>query len=205
MSGMVQDFLFETDDKKQIEKVLSTMLPIFFQHSESDCVQYQIRTSSSYWPDGAYENPHVAGPFIYEDKQQKKVLVLDHCATFGGAGVLKELTQAKTKDEAAKYASQQNEEKNPREPKRILVAVLQDYKEPKPDFVCVDLGAMKDTTMELIEKVNPSKLLKEVGDGFNSSFGQYDGSISHGWRLQYQPLSGWNKLVVSMTHIYYGK
>lgn len=210
MSKTVQDFVFETDDLEHLEKVLATILPVFFpppKHS-TKYTEYQIRTKKDFWRDTSELSRHDAGPFIWEDTIGKQTLFLEHSATFGGAAELKEAARASGldhKNKAAKLAYNAHQKANVKKPNRKLIAVLQDYKQDKPDYRFKSLDAMKDTTMELVQRVKPETFMEEFGDGYNDWFNGDDGSVEHGWRLHYEPIGGWNQLVVSMVHIYYGK
>lgn len=57
----------------------------------------------------------------------------------------------------------------------------------------------------LLDKATLATLKEGCGDGYHYGFEKFDGSVELGYRVAHRPSGGWNRLDVSLCHIYYGK
>lgn len=93
-------------------------------------------------------------------------------------------------------------------PTRVWVTCMSDYSssiDHEVDEVFETRSQAIDRIMEMLKEKTKEDLVRELGDGYDECFNEYDGSISLGYRIHWEPSGGWNLLQVSLVHAYYGK
>ena len=97
--------------------------------------------------------------------------------------------------------------KKDRKPTRLWVTTLADYKEDikEGDIALSSREQAVEMIMAKVRDSNPAELKKLAGDGYNDWFNEFDGSIGIGYRMHWEPSGGWDKLLISLIHAYYGK
>ena len=73
------------------------------------------------------------------------------------------------------------------------------------DVLFKEYASLVKRVMEHVKNANPKKFFEQCGDGYDSSFNHYDGSIGAGYRINKRESGGWNNLDISLCHIFYGK
>lgn len=200
--NMTQAFEFETDDPKSFETMLQAIVPILFGKNGSH-TKLHLQGSPEFWDDGReYEEAWNSCPRMYQEGD--KVSLLKPSRIYGGAYLWEKVGEAPDLDAAAVQSMKHKKEPAPT---RVWITTLQDYAGDygEGDTYCNGHKDMVVKAMELVKNANLKKLQEECGDGYNDGFNHNDGSISVGYRMQYEPNGGWNQLVLSLIHIYYGK
>lgn len=90
----------------------------------------------------------------------------------------------------------------------VFIAELIDYKSERErdgDVYCLTKQELLEKAMERIKAFDRKNVNKLLGDGYDEFFNHFDGSTGVAYRLQWQPSCGWNRLLISATHAYYGK
>jgi hypothetical protein len=166
-----------------------------------------MQSKSPLFPDGRdYRASWDSQPRILEEDGKFFELVPQH--VFGGAGMDKKGQEFSSQTEAARYSCDQRKEPKPT---RMWIATLADYKsefdrlKKEERMFCRGYDDMVEKTMKVVRAVDPSVFYALFGDGYHYGFNRSDGSISHGYLMQWRPNGGWNLLHISMVHMYYGK
>jgi len=211
--NLTQKFCFETDSLDSFEKMLETISKIMF-HEPDKYINHHIQVvEPSYWQDGKdYRNmwdncqPILAesSNLLYNPGKEYHLLKFD--GIFGGASFLKLEQSFFTRDEASKASMSHKKEPNPT---RLFVARLSDYSgdynKEGGDIHCRSIDNMINNSMKILRNFDTEKLFQKLGDGYNEGFNSDDGSVDVGYRMHQEPCGGWDYLVISLVHMYYGK
>jgi len=205
--NMTQALVFETDDLQSFGKLLEPVSQILFETKSGKYKPKVILKPPSYWEDGQYEDydHHSAQPMMLPIMDtETDVLLVEPCATFGGATQLKVVDNAATLDEAARKACAKRQKPLP---KRQWICTIENYVEQR-DFKRGEYVSPKNhqelvgVVLELCSNVDKEKFRHDFADIEDRYF---DGSVGVGYRMQWRPNGGWNVLDISMVHAYYGK
>lgn len=92
-------------------------------------------------------------------------------------------------------------------PNFLHVCTIGNYKEDarEGDERPCNYAGLVNVVMRHLKNADVEKFYTQCGDGYDSSFNRFDGSISAGYRINSRPLGGANYLDISLCHIYYGK
>jgi len=206
--NMMQEFSFENDSVESVEKVLAAVVPVMFKESGTYSELF-IRTDSPpyTWRDGKYgrDKRYRDQPRIMQTEEG--ACFIEPVKTYHGAPVVWKTKTFASLETAAKASCDAVKAKPDPKPSRVFIAMLADYKsdiEPK-DIRCGSYQEMIEKASGLLRAFDRKRIKKELGDGYDSFFNHFDGSIGVAYRLHHEPMGGWNKLIISATHAYYGK
>jgi len=92
-------------------------------------------------------------------------------------------------------------------PTRVFIASLADYAGncKDEDIKFSSYADMLTYSLSLLKSFAKKELCDKLGDGYTSWFNPYDGSTGLCYRLHHEPIGGWNKIILSAIHAYYGK
>ena len=201
---MTQSFCFESDSLESLEKVLRTVFSVVYSKFDKFYECYLTTQEPEYWEDGSKSSWDEC-PSIYQTGG--KYLHLGGSYIYGGARILKKTAEFDTLDKAAEESSKQFKHIDGN---RMFLCGVSDYElsfEEKESFQTTDKAV--DRVIEICRnassKENIIKFFQKKGDGYTSWFNGDDGSVDIGWRVHWEPDGGFNKLYISMIHVYYGK
>lgn len=108
-------------------------------------------------------------------------------------------------DDGAEYI-----DKKKTKPTRFWIASLGnyggDYRKIQSNQSFKDNESMVEAAMELLKDIDTEAFAKKCGDGYTDWFNHFDGDIDIGYRLHMEPMGGaWPRIIISLTHLYYGK
>jgi hypothetical protein len=192
--NMTQKFSFETDDLGSFENVLKAIVPVLFKPNGKHVILHINEVTPSFWQDGKEYN---------FDHSVIANNVIAPASTYYGATLYKTVSEHKKLEHACKEACELNE-KNRKPPTRKFICRLADYGndfKPGMEF-CKNYSDIVSKTMKIVKEANKEQFLKEFHKAEDPHF---DGSVNAGYRMHWEPHSGWNYLYVSMIHVYYGK
>lgn len=227
--NMTQAFAFETDSLESLKSALTTIVQVLFKNPDSRYHKPYIQLKEpDFWRDGmdhGWEFEY--RPSILDtttlgatpDPEPRYALV-DVCGMFGGADQIKAVEGTQRYDDqdeaaAAAIAIGKEKGKKPR-PTRFFIACLGDsayqvsQRKEGNLILCSSLEQMVHKTIIQLKSVTESRsaldqFWQKCGDGYNSGFSSFDGSIGAGYRLHWEPNGGADLLYVSLVHMYYGK
>jgi len=203
---MIQNFVYETGNLNDIEKVLRVLVPIAFSEN-GKYTQLHIKTKMQYWNDGKDHNSYWQNqPKIMRLSTDESVM-LKTDRTYSGVVVMEIAERFKTLDQAAKAACKEGEKFNPKATRLFVLSLgdyCDDYDENK-DIKCLSSDLMIRDSMRIAKEFDKNRLVEELGSGYTNWFNEDDGDVKPGWRLHHEPNGAWDRLVLSLVHIYYGK
>ena len=213
--NLTQEFNYETDSLESLEKVLQTIIPLFFSKNSEYCCLHLKKDKPSSFDNGVdhrvyydLQNRIVENPISSNSgKIENEYLLIEPHHTYAGVAIDRVSDIYRNLDEATAVATGKHRKLPLPTPKRKWITSLADYRGScdTKDIKCKSHQDLLTKTLELIKKFDPKTFESECGDGYCSWFNHDDGSIGVGYRLQHRPQGGWNNLDISAIHIYYGK
>lgn len=209
--NMTQALKFETDDLRSFEQMLAVAVRVLFKPN-GRYVRQHIRVGDQppcLFPDGRdYREEWLSQPEVLKDGDGKFYL-LETQGVFGGAPMRRKINVPYDDQNAAARAScsQRKEAK----PTRMWICTLSDYEgdfrsaKKNERIFCRGYDDMVKKTMNVVRAADPRAFVDQFGDGYHYGFNSDDGSVGHGYLMQWRPNGGWNVLYISMVHAYYGK
>ncbi len=208
--NMTQAFKFETDDLESFEKMLRVIVEILYggrKFGDHSKLHLQVKNQHYGFPDGKdYHASRNEQPEMLAEGG--KYFALKPQRVYGGAFFVTKDTSFTDKDKAARFSCSKW-----REPKatRMWIATFADYIEDfdhlKKDerIYCASVNDAVKQAMEVVRAVDPKVFFEKFGDGYHYAFNRFDGSIGHGYRMEWSPSGASDHLHLSMIHAYYGK
>ena len=197
---MTQGFEFETDDIESLIKMLNTIGCILFDNTKI-IISKKAEDFNFCFDDGRYENSSDYAVF------RKSVLEPDRIEL--GVTIFEEKDYFHKQKQAIEFAAKLNRGLDDTPTRKFLMCIAtnySDYKDGKK-YASFKTGQkyIEDTTRELLNNFDHQSFYEECGDGFDDNFMSCDGSVGIGYRLNWSPSGGEDRLHLSLVHMYYGK
>jgi len=197
---MTQEFEFETDDIQSLMKMLDTIGNILFDKTKI-IISQKAEDFNFCFDDGKYDEFEKYSVF------RKSVIEPDRIEL--GVDIYRERDYFNKEKDAIECAASLNRGITKQPKRKFLMCIAtnsSDYKNVKK-YASFKNGQryIEDTLSELLDDPDVASFEKECGNGYNECFDSQDGSVGIGYRLNWSPCGGEDRLHISLVHMYYGK